>query len=370
MKPVRVLHLTPPGFGGIDAYIFSHYRHMDQSRFRFEFLTQNTGLEKAEPYRSLSYKVWPLPVTAAQDRDGFIKNIRHVFQNQYDALHLHTSYWTGFLLEELAKEAGIPKVIVHAHSTGVDEEDEEKQAMLVKRHEEIKRVFSPDLATDYWACSRKAAGWLFGGQISRERIRIMKNAIEAERFRFDPLKREKVRRELGIDSRALVLGTAGRLSYQKNHSFLIDMFAEFHRSHQNSRLIILGDGERRESLTEQVRKNGLNGAVLFLGWRQDVENYLTAMDCFLLPSEFEGFGIVVIEAVASGLPCVVSEHVPEEVEISSKVCRIPLEIPGWLRALEEAAEGSGERLSGVELAKAAGYDVRQQAKVLEALYEA
>lgn len=370
MNPIRVLHLTPPGFGGIDAYIFSHYRYMDQNRFHFEFLTQNAGLAKAEQYRGFSYKVWPMPTTAARDRDGFVKNIREILQNGYDVLHLHTSFWTGFLLEELAKEAGIRKVILHAHSTAVEENDPKKRYALSQRHEEIKRAFSPDLATDYWACSWKAAGWLFGEQIPREKIRIMKNAIEVERFRFSPQKRKKLRQEFGIEEDTLVLGTAGRISYPKNHSFLVDVFAEFHRSHQNSRLIILGDGELRGNLAKQIQKSGLEDAVLLLGWKYDVENYLTAMDCFLLPSRFEGLGIVILEAVASGLPCIVSKHVPDDVEVFPSVCRIPLEIPAWLRALKGASDVSGERRDGPEIVKAAGYDVRQQAKVLEMMYKA
>lgn len=369
MRPTRVLHLTPPGFGGIDAYIFGHYRHMDQARFRFDFMTQNPALANAEQYRDFSYKVWTLPAAAVQDRDGFVRNVREILRNGYDVLHLHTSYWTGFLIEEIARDMGVGNVIVHSHSTFIDEVNPQRRQSLLVRHEEIKRAFSPELATDYWACSRKAAGWLFGEQIPREHIRVMKNAIEVERFQFSPQKRKAARQEIGIEERALVLGTAGRLSYQKNHRFLIEVFAEFHRNYRNSKLLIIGDGELRGELEEQILKSGLEEAVLLPGWKHHVENYLTAMDCFLLPSRFEGLGIVMIEAAASGLPCIASEYVPDEVEISPKICRVPLETSAWLDALEEALNLPGERCDGPGIVKAAGYDVREQAKVLEALYE-
>lgn len=369
MNPIRILHLTPPGFGGIDSYIFGHYRHMDQQRFRFDFMTQNLELENAEQYQDFSYRVWTLPVTAAQDRSGFIKRVRKILQEGYDVLHLHTSYWTGFLLEELAKEAGIPKVILHAHSTAVDENDPEKRLALSRRHEEIKRAFSPDLATDYWACSWKAAGWLFGEQIPREKIRIMKNAIEVERFRFSQQKRKKLRQEFGIEEDTLVLGTAGRLSYSKNPGFLVDVFAVFHRNHQNSRLLILGDGELRRTLKLQIAEKGLEKDVLILGWRTNVEDYLQAMDVFLLPSRFEGLGIAAVEAAASGLPCLVSDQVPREVAFAENIRHIPLDIPDWTAALEEASRLHMNRQDGAEAVRAAGYDIKRQAKVLEVLYE-
>lgn len=369
MNPIRVLHLTPPGFGGIDSYIFSHYRHMDQERFRFDFMTQDPRLENAEQYRDFSYRVWTLPATAAQDRNGFIKRVQEILQEGYDILHLHTSYWTGFLLEELAKEAGIRRVILHAHSTAVDERNPEKRLALSRRHEEIKRAFSPELATDYWACSREAADWLFGPQIPREKIRIMKNAIETERFRFDPQKRKALRQEFRIEEDTLVLGTAGRLSYSKNPGFLVDAFAAFYRNHPNSRLLVLGNGELRKDLEDQIRKSGLEDAVLLLGWKTNVEDYLQAMDIFLLPSRFEGLGIAAVEAAASGLPCLVSDQVPKDVAFTENVRHIPLDIPAWTAALEKVSQLHIDRQDGAEAVQAAGYDIRHQAKLLETLYE-
>ena len=232
--------------------------------------------------------------------------MKRVLSNQYNIFHIHTSYWTGFLLEELAKQAGIKKVIVHAHASFVDEADPQKRKPLLERHEEIKRDFPPDLATDFWACSQLAADWLFGAQIPKSKIRIMKNAIEVERFRFDEARREALRHELGLDG-ALVLGTAGRFAYSKNYDFLLDVFAGFYRKNPRARLLLLGDGELREDLERQIRENRLEDAVLLLGWRTNMEAYFQAMDLFLLPSRFEGLGIAAVEAVASGLPCIVSD---------------------------------------------------------------
>lgn len=368
MESIRVLQLVSPTFGGIESFVFNHYRYMDKQRFQFDFLTQNRALEGAAQYREFQYKVHLLQTAANSNKDLFVRHIREIFKEKYDVLHLNNCFWTGYLLEELAREAGIRKVIVHSHSTFIDEPDKVQRAELLRRHEEIKRTFSPDLATDYWACSQVAADWLFGPQIPRGKIRIMKNAIELERFQFDPRKRERVRDELGLGD-ALVLGTAGRLSYQKNQAFLIDVFAKFRQRCPRSKLLFVGDGELRGELEAQAAALGLEKDVLLLGWKTNVEDYLQAMDVFLLPSRFEGLGIAVVEAAASGLPCLVSDQVPKDVAFTEYIRHIPLALPAWTAALEEASQLRPDRRDGVRVVRDAGYDIKRQAKILEALYE-
>jgi len=367
MKPVKVLQLVSPAFGGIESFVFNYYRYMDQARFRFDFLTQNQALEGAKQYQDFRYKVHLLQTTANQNKDQFVRRIREIFEDGYDVLHLNNCFWTGFLLEELAKEAGIKKVIVHSHSTFIDEPDEAKRAQLLLRHEEVKQAFSPELATGFWACSWKAADWLFGSQIPRNRITIIKNAIDAEKYRFNAQRRSKIRDQLGIGD-SFVLGTVGRLSYQKNHSFLIDLFSVFHQEHPQSKLLIVGDGELRADLRKQILDRDLERDVLLLGWKMDVERYLQAMDIFLLPSRFEGNPVSLVEASASGLPAVIADTITAEALIGNTVRQKPLDIPGWISALEEIFDNPVDRQNGVENVRTAGYDIRQQAKVLEALY--
>ncbi|MCI8328813.1 MAG: glycosyltransferase family 1 protein [Oscillibacter sp.] len=364
---MKILHLASPGLGGIETYIFSHYKYMDQREFRFDFMTQNAGLRDAEEFRNFRFDVKLLHTAAGKDPEGFKKRVREILLEGYDVLHLHTCYWTGFSMEEVAREVGIKKVIVHSHSTFIDEADPEKRQMLFKRHEEIKRIFSPELATDFWACSWKAAGWLFGEQIPKEKIKIMKNAIELERFQFNPQTRERVRQELGLQN-AMVLGTVGRLSYTKNHAFLISLLSEFQKEHANAKLMIIGGGEMRKELEKQVLECGLEGKVLLLGWKSEVENYLQAMDCFLLPSRFEGNPISLIEAAAAGLPAIISDTITEEAVFTDSIQRLPLAIPSWLSALEKTVNQSVERARGLGVLRAGGYDIRQQAKRLEMLY--
>lgn len=370
---MKVLHLLPPAapraLGGVELYVASHYKHIDQEKFQFDFLTQNRALEHAEQFKGFRCKVRLLPGTAAENRDLFISSVKDILTDGYDALHLHTCFWTGYLLEELAKEAGIRKVIVHSHNTFIDEPDAEKRKILFDRHEEVKSEFSEDMATDFWACSKAAADWLFGPQIPRNKIRLMKNAIELERFQFDQRKRDHIRAELGLQD-SLVLGTVGRISYLKNPEFLIDLFETFHQKYRDSKLIIVGDGSLRPDLERRIQEKNLIDSVLLLGWKTNVEDYLQAMDCFLMPSRFEALGIAALEAVASGLRCVVSDQTSKELEFTDHIHRVPLDIDAWISALEEMEQLPSDRCAGTEILRAAGYDIKQQAKILEELYQA
>lgn len=369
MKPVKVLHLTPPfGLGGIHSYIFNHYKYMDREKFRFTFMAQSLDVQKAEEFRNFSFDIKLLPTTAAKNPELFAKRVQEILAEGYDVLHLHNSYWTGFLIEEIAKEVGIPKVIVHAHSTSVEVNDPAKREALLKRHEEIKRAFTPDLATDFCACSRNAADWLFGPQIPRDKIRIMKNGVEAERFRYSPEVRRRVRAELGLED-AFVLGTVGRLTFPKNQEFLIDLLFELRKTCQNAKLIIVGDGELRQALERQICERGLKDAVLLLGWKRNVEDYLSAMDMFLLPSRFEGDPISLVEAVASGLPAVIAASITEDAMCTKMVQRAPVDIAQWNLAITHLASAESNREDGIEAVRNAGYDAKQQAKVLEKMYQ-
>lgn len=367
MKTVKVLHLSSPGFGGVDSYIFSHYKFMDRKHFQFDFLTQNRQLEGAEQYKEFQYKVKLLP-SPGQSKDVFVKKVREALEEGYDVLHLHTGYWKGIELEQIAKEMRVPKVIVHSHCSFIDVANHAERNALLLQHERIKRTFPADYATDFWACSNEAADWLFGPQIPRNKIRLMKNAIELERFQFDQEKRDYIRTELGLQD-SLVLGAVGRISHSKNPEFLIDVFDKFHQKHKKSKLVIIGDGELKPDLEQRIQKKRLTDSVLLLGWKINVEDYLQAMDCFLMPSRSEALGIAALEAVASGLQCLVSDQAPEELEFTDHIRRVPLETDEWISALEETEQLPSDRHAGTEILCAAGYDIRQQAKILEGLYQ-
>ena len=255
---------------------------------------------------------------------------------------------------------------MHSHSTGIDTLDPIKREWEVQQHERVKKKFSVDMATDFWACSKAAADFLFGEQIPGDMIRIMPNAIDLSKFAYNQEIRSRYRREYGLEN-CFVIGHVGRFVYQKNHEFLIKVFYEVSKEICNARLVLLGEGELITKIQRQVEEYNLNNKVLFLGKRDDVNNWYQAMDVFCLPSRFEGLGIVLVEAQAAGLPCNVSLKVPNEADLSDNIVKLPLSVADWVRQILFKKDILERKDNTVYLMKA-GYDIRDQVKIIQNFY--
>lgn len=352
---------------GVYRYIFNHLKYIDRDRFEFSFLMQDPKeLMKTEEYEKYRFEIRSFSIPQRVDPVRFRKEIVEILSDRYDVLHLHTSYWRGFMIEEIAMELGIPKVIVHSHSSSIDQADTREREEQRKIHEEMKRQFDETYATDFWACSHMAADWLYGPQIDRHRIKIMPNAIETAKYTFCERDRNHYRVKYGLDGK-LVLGHTGRFEYQKNHRFLIEVFAEVHARIPHSVLVLIGEGPEEASVREWVCARGLAETVLFLGWRDDVAEWLQAFDIYCLPSRFEGLPISLIEAQAAGLQCIVSSFVTREVQITDQVDFLELDVQQWCEKIEECAEPY-ERQDTSDQIICAGYDMEQQVKLLEKEY--
>lgn len=365
----RILHMTPPILNnGIYKYIFGNLEYIDRSQYQFEFLTQNReGLMETDEYRKYRFPIQKISTTQRHSPERFRREIEKILSDGYDVLQLHTSYWRGFLIEEIAMELGIPKVIVHSHSTGIDVSDDQERASRLAVHESLKDQFDERYATHFWSCSHMAADWLFGKQIDRTKIRILPNAIDLQRYGYRNDIRERKRAQLGLEHK-FVMGNTGRFEYQKNHEFLLRVFVKVYKRNPAARLLLAGEGENMDKIRNMAEEAGVSQAILFLGWREDVDELLQAMDVYCLPSWFEGFPIVLIEAQAAGLQCMVSSLVTNEASITECIHRMDLEEDNWVRAIEALADGY-ERQDTTAQLRAAGYDLPEQARALEKLYD-
>lgn len=365
----KILHMTPPIINnGLYRYIFNHMQYIDQQKYQFSFLTKNArDLQKTMEFEQYRFPIQTLHNVERNNPDSMRDEVIRILNNGYDAIHLHTSYWRGFLIEEVAMEMGVPKVIVHSHSTGIDEPDERKRTDLLARHNTYKEKFSLEYATNVCACSKLAGQWLYGRQIPEEKIQIMPNAVDVGRYHFQPPTRQKKRAELGIDNR-VVIGNVGRYCYQKNQEFLLEAFAEAHDENSSLFLLLLGEGELLPGLKKLAEKLGVEKDVCFLGWQEHPEEYLQAVDLFCLPSRFEGLPISVIEAQAAGLKCLVSESVTQESDITGLVEFLPLEKGQWIDRLAVArVDGSRDRMD--EYFHKAGYSMEASCSRMIRLYE-
>ena len=202
------------------------------------------------------------------------------------------------------------------------------------------------------------------------RVIILHNAIEPEKFSFSQANRHRLRAELSIPDNAIVVGHVGRFVEPKNHALLLRIFAEFYRHRQNSVLLLAGDGPLRQSIEQQASLLNIRKYIRFLGVRTDIPKILSAMDLFLLPSRYEGLGIVAIEAQANGLPCICSHKVPQEVKLTDHLSFISgasYDDPSiWCSSMEQAlSAGRSDNLAAI---RAAGYDIQYEAQKLQALY--
>lgn len=364
----KILHMTPPDINnGVYRYIFNHMPYIDQNEYRFDFLTRNgQDLRATKEYQQYHFTIKSFQNTERESRSGLRQEMMDILGSGYDAIHLHTSFWRGFLIEEVAMELKIPHVIVHSHSTGIDFIDAEERSKLLQIHEGYKQAFNLEKATDVCACSKLAAEWLFGSQIPQEKIKILPNAIEVEKYHYQPKIRRKMREKLNVENR-IVVGNVGRYCYQKNHRFLVKVFARALEQNPRLFLILVGQGELEAEVCTFVKELGIEDSVLCLGWQTNIEDYLQAMDVFCLPSLFEGFPISVIEAQAAGLPCLVSDTVTGEAGLTDFVSFMPLDEEVWCQALAECKTGyNRERVDEVIGQK--GYDIKMAAGRLRELY--
>ncbi len=369
MGKMRILHMTPPEIhNGVYQYLFNHMKYIDRGKYQFEFLTRNkAGLMETKEYRQYHFNVWSFENTQRDSEEGLRREIVRILDHGFDAIHLHTSMWRGFLIEEIAMEMGIPQVIVHSHSTGADFILREERDKLLRIHETYKKQFRMEMATDVCACSRLAGEWLYGEQIPKDRIKILPNAVEVEKYHFNPKKRKQVRDRLGLDDRVIV-GNVGRYSYQKNQEFLIRAFAKSCQKNKKLFLILMGQGELKEQLVRLIEELEIADSAMCMDWQEHVEDYLQAFDLFCLPSHFEGLSICAVEAQAAGLRCLVSDTLAEETKITGLVEFLPLMEEVWTDALAGVKASTG-RAWYDDMIAAQGYDIKSAAGKLTAIYK-
>ena len=337
--------------GGVEAFLRNVLTRMDMGKLEVDIVAAWLGecvftnelKAKGVRFYELSGSTWRV----AENHRRFRALLR---ERHYDVVHLNAFQGLSLAYLHIAKEEGVPVRIAHSHNTALRKVVTRPLKLAI--HRWARERYTED-ATALWACSRDAAAFLFSArELSRRGFQFIPNGIDADRFRFDPMKREAARRELGLDGK-YVIGHVGRLCYQKNQGFLLDVLAEAVKRRPESALLLAGDGEDEPRLREKAQSLGVAEKVLFYGASERVERLYWAMDAFAFPSLFEGFGIAVIEAQAAGLPVVCSEHVPEEARLDG--CAVlPLEAEVWARWLREERPRTPERADAV---RRAGYSV-------------
>ncbi|HEV3301887.1 MAG TPA: glycosyltransferase family 1 protein [Planctomycetaceae bacterium] len=353
-KPIRVLQvLGALNRAGAETWLMNVLRHIDREQFRLDFLVHTTdaGAYDSE-VRSLGSRIFPC--VGPRNPLAYSRALRKILRTEgpFDVVHSHVHAYSGFVLRT-ARQAGVPLRIAHSHCD---------TSMLDARSGAARRVYLALMnswiqkhATLGLAVSRQAAVSLFGANWSADpRWRISYCGIDLGLFR-EQADRAAVRNEFKIPANAFVVGHVGRFDYQKNHKFLIEIFATLAQRRPDARLLVIGEGPLRPTIEEQVARSGLQDRVIFAGPRPDVPRLMTsAMDAFVLPSHFEGLPLVLLEAQAAGLPCLLADTVAEETTVNpALVRRLSLsqpteawcdELAGLCRSLEHESRDEALRV--------------------------
>ena len=360
-KPIIVAQIMGKWVGGgVESVIMNYYRHLDHSKVQFDFICDEDSTRiPYDEIKKLGGRVFLVP--KYQNLPKYLKVLEKLFkENQYRIVHSNINTLSVFPLYA-AKKAGVPIRISHSHSTS---NPKEWKRNFIKN---ILRPFSKRYATDYFACSEVAGRYLFGNKtFNRGEVKIIHNAINIDKFKFDEVARKKLRKELGIKDSTIVIGHVGRFVQQKNHTFLVDVFKEYHKKNPDSKLLLVGSGPLEDEIKKKVERLGLKDSVLFLGQRDDINKLYSVMDIFCLPSLYEGLPVVGVESQAAGLPIIFSNGVSHEAIISKNAKIVPTQETGaYIKKMDEITQENKQRaLASIN----ENMSIKNEAPKLEAIY--
>ena len=366
-RRLRVLQVgMTRNLGGIETYLIEQFRHLDKSTIDYDFvnITGEYSICYEDEIFASGSKFFKVVSRHKNPLLHYWQWFNILLQNKgvYDVIVLNTNSLEYVFPLVLGKVFGIPVRVIHSHNSGFENKQGLARRLLVGMNKKLL-AWSANLR---FACSQFAGKWMY----QDNPYHVIYNAIDIHKYDANSIDREETREALGLHTE-LTLLHVGRFSYQKNHSFLLDIFKEVHAIQPNSVLLLVGDTtEESEFLTEVKRKikdYGLENSVRLLGRRDDVNKIMQAADVLVMPSFFEGLTVVGIEAQASDLPLLLSDTVTKELGLLPSTQFISLEAGPtvWAEAVLNSKQHN--RQSRYEELKAAGYDIENETERVEKL---
>ena len=362
MEPMRILHVVHTlNRGGMESRIMDLYRHLDHEKFQYDFYVESgqNGMFDEE-VMSLGGRVF---LSKGQNKHNIpdFKSFHH-FLIEHPEYQIVYSYnqWAGWYLKE-AKKCGIPYRIANARTSI-------QTKSLKNSIKNVVKLNVNNYATHRFAVSKKAALWLFGEKIVESgKVKVWPNAIDTEKFAFSQKIRNEVRNELHLGDSFTAIHV-GNIRFEKNHPALLRIFAEIKKSRNDARLVLVGGGDI-ETLHPLIKDLGIEDSVLYLGVRRDIPRLLQAGDVFIFPSLYEGFPGAVLEAEASGLNCIISDTITDEVMLTEHIAMMSLLDSPEQLAEKILAMGSVDREKSWMDIKNAGYDIYDLIKATQEFYD-
>lgn len=368
MRKIKVLYFVDRMLrGGIQSLVIDWVSRFDRKKIEVDFLLLDDGnkYDLEDNLKEMGCKVYKLKniwVKRPSDYIRYYKEANKFFNehNNYDVIHFHSSS-KNYPILKFAKKYNIKKRISHSHNI-----DFQTNSLFKKLVGNIFKRMLIKYSTDYFACSQIAGEWLFGKK-SNNKVQIIRNAVDYDKFKYNEEIRKEIRKDLNIKDDEILIGNVGRFVKQKNHLFLIDIFYEYQLK-CNSKLLLIGTGELEDEIRAKVKKLKIEDKVIFLGFKTNVNDYMQAMDYFTFPSLFEGLGLVLIEAQAAGLTCFASKDViPNEAKITKELEFISLDKTSMEWA-EQIPKKITKRINSYSQIKENGYLIEDVVENLQNLY--
>lgn len=368
-NPKRILHIFAAlDQGGVENFVMNIYRNIDREKIQFDFaMTHGRKSFFDEEVLEKGGRIFYFnKVAGKRSIFSYWKNLRRIIKEEgpYDVIHSHCYFFSGFLVM-IGYFYNVPIRIVHSHETYKGQ----KYTFKRKIYEAVCRFLIKVFSTHEFGCSKEACIHLYGEKaLEDKKVTVINNAIDAEKFVFNKAIRNSIRKKMNIENK-FVVGNIGRLSYQKNHKFMLEILEEISILNSDVLLILIGEGELRQEIQQLIIKMNLQDKVMLLGNQENTYEILQAMDVFLFPSHFEGLGIALVEAQASGLNCIASDIIPPECKITDLVKFISLNKNAKFWANEvNKIKNSQREIYTYEKIRDSGFDIKSQIRIIEEFY--
>ena len=338
--------------GGAETFMMKLFRRFPQE-YKLDFVVStNTGYYENE-VRALGGKIFRVPLRTKHPVVAFndIKYILKKTEYQYILKLCDTPM--GYFDLLAAKRGGAKKICIRSCNAS-SSESLIRHLINTMLRPAFNRISNVKIAP-----SKLAAEYTFGKkEVKKGNVYFLKNAVDLEKYKFSLAGRLNVRNELGIDDTQIVIGHIGRFNYQKNHMFLLEIFSEIIKEKKNAVLLLVGEGEKKQEISEKAKKMNIYNNIIFTGIRSDIPELLSAMDVFVFPSFFEGMPNTIIEAQAVGIPCVLADTITKEAEITDLLEYVSLDDTAkeWKNKVIKAIKR--EKQDTKKLMYQKGYDIQ------------
>lgn len=356
--------------GGIEKYSINIFKYIDKNKYKLDFITK---LDREEFFDQKLYEMGGVKIPLEKgSRNLRLQRFFTLFYNAfttaksgYDLAYFNLSSPSAvFKYPLICRFAGIHKIIIHSHNSS-----EAKLGVVGKIINLFGRLYINHIASEKFACSDKAAEWMYGKKIADKRkYTFVQNGLEVDKYVYNKDTRTKIRKQLNFTDNDFIVGHVGRFESQKNHRFMIEMFEILSREDLSARLVLIGVGNLKSKIEALVKEKGLEGKVLFLGEQENINELLQAMDVFVLPSLYEGLPVVGIEAQSAGLKCVFADTITKEADITGNVEFIPLDNKNsWVNAIEKCK--SYVRKNQFDTITNSGYNIESTSKLVQKKFD-